>query len=139
MNRESGFQGLCGTENFGEITRRIRDNSDERAKLAFDIFVDRILQFIGAYYLKLEGVVSALIFTGGIGEKSAELRRNVLEKIKFLGFAALGEKNLKVDDAFGTEDTVEISNGEGIKVLVVKADEEQEMVKQLIESNFGCF
>ncbi len=63
--------------------------------MAFEIFVDRILGFIGSYYVKLEGKVDALVFAGGIGEKAALLRKRIMEKCKCLGFEIDDEKNDK--------------------------------------------
>lgn len=55
-------------------------------KLAFDIFVDRILNYVGSYYVSLHGKVDALVFAGGIGEKSGLLRQRVTAESNCLGF-----------------------------------------------------
>lgn len=73
---------MTGTTDFGEIS----SSGDPKCKLAFDIFVDRILGFVGSYYVKLNGKVDALVFAGGIGEKAALLRTRVVEKCSCLGF-----------------------------------------------------
>ena len=73
---------MTGTTDFGQISA----SSDPSCKLAFDIFVDRILGFIGSYYIKLEGRVDALVFAGGIGEKGSSLRTKIVAKCKCLGF-----------------------------------------------------
>ena len=91
MNKKSGWKALTGTTDFGIIS----SSSDPRCKLAFDILVDRILGFIGSYYVKLEGKVDALVFAGGIGEKAALLRSRILEKCECLGFEIDEEKNHK--------------------------------------------
>ena len=91
MNKKSGWKALTGTTDFGAIS----SSSDPRCRLAFDILVDRILGFIGSYYVKLEGKVDALVFAGGIGEKSALLRSRILEKCKCLEFEIDDEKNNK--------------------------------------------
>ncbi|CAG8503039.1 14138_t:CDS:2 [Funneliformis caledonium] len=138
LNHDSGFKGLCGLSNFGDITKSIHEGNEnhERAKLTFDIFVNRIVNYIGSYFVELEGNISALVFTGGIGENSKELRESVTEKVECLGFPKVDkEKNEKVEGSFKKgDDVVDISNGtEGkSRVLVVETNEEKEMVNQLI-------
>jgi acetate kinase len=89
LNKKSGWKALTGTTSFGDIV----DSKDADKKLAFDLFVDRILDFVGAYYLKLGGQVDALVFAGGIGEKSAQLRQAVADKCACLGFRLDDMKN----------------------------------------------
>jgi acetate kinase len=71
--------------------------------MAFDLFADRILNYIGSYHLKLDGKVNALVFSGGIGEKSRELRNAVGQKVACLGYNALDEgRNGGADDVSGS-------------------------------------
>lgn len=91
LNTKAGWSSLIGSSDFAEITKKLDGSSDsspevENAKLAFEIFVDRILNYLGAYYLKLGGDVDALVFSGGIGEKSAELRAEAGRRCACLGF-----------------------------------------------------
>lgn len=73
----------------------------ERAKLTFDIFTNRIVNYIGSYFVELKGNLSALIFTGGIGENSKELCEAVTEKVKCLGFMNVDKnKNESVEKLF---------------------------------------
>ncbi|CAI2169602.1 4920_t:CDS:2 [Funneliformis geosporum] len=141
LNHDSGFKGLCGLSNFGDITKSIHNATEgnenqERAKLTFNIFVNRIVNYIGSYFVELEGNISALIFTGGIGENSKELRESVTDKVECLGFPKVDkEKNENVEGSFKKgDDVVEISNRTKGKsrVLVVETNEEKEMVNQLI-------
>lgn len=80
--------------------------------------------------------MSALIFTGGIGENNKELREAVAEKIKCLGFKSVDkERNKSVEELFKSgKDVVDISSGstENFRLLVIETDEEKEMVNQLI-------
>ena len=82
LNKKSGWKALTGTTDFGKIS----SSQDPACKLAFDILVDRITGFIGSYYVKLQGQVDALVFAGGIGEKGALLRTEIVEKCRCLGF-----------------------------------------------------
>lgn len=105
-------------------------------KLAFDIFVDRILSYIGHYYVSLHGNVDALVFAGGIGEKSEILRRRVGEEIRCLGFEVDEERNARE-----IEGTVQEIGKEGAKhrMLVCKTDEQFEMARHCVvdEGLFG--
>jgi acetate kinase len=82
LNQQSGWRALTGSTDFGMIS----ESGDEMCKLAFDIFVNRILGYIGSYYVKLQGEVDSLVFAGGIGEKGAKLRAAVVEGVASLGF-----------------------------------------------------
>ncbi len=108
---------MTGTTDFGKVS----SSSEPQCKLAFDVFVDRIVGFVGSYYVKLDGRVDALIFAGGIGEKSGLLRARVLEKCRCLGFELDGEKNEK---SIG-EMVVDIGkDGSKHRTLVCKTDEQ---------------
>ncbi|BFZ61359.1 hypothetical protein YB2330_002424 [Saitoella coloradoensis] len=136
LNKESGWKALCGTTDFGEITKKaFAAKPDEMCKIAFDLFVDRIIGYIGSYYVKLGGKVDALVFAGGIGEKGEELRAAVGKHVECLGFKIDESENGK---AKGKETVKEISaeggEGEGKKVLVVKTDEQGECARQLVEN-----
>lgn len=89
--------------------------------MAFEIFVDRILGFIGSYYVKLGGRVDALVFAGGIGEKGALLRARILEKAACLGFELDHEKN-----EAPVKDVVQDIGRDGArhKTLVCQTDEQ---------------
>jgi acetate kinase len=95
-------------------------------KLAFDIFVDRICDYVGSYYVKLGGQIDALVFAGGIGEKSAKLREKVVKNCKCLGFDIDGERN-----GAKVEEKVQDVGADGARhrVLVVQTDEQFEMAR----------
>ncbi|KAI0035423.1 Acetokinase family-domain-containing protein [Vararia minispora EC-137] len=123
LNKRSGWNALTGTTDFGAIIKR-RSQGDADAQLAFDLFVDRILDFVGAYFLKLSGAVDALVFSGGIGERAVDLRKVVVDQCKCLGFVLDDGKNTGVGDVEG--EVVEI----GDRVLVCRTDEQLEMARE---------
>lgn len=117
LNQHSGWRALTGSTDFGTIS----DSDDEMCKLAFDIFVDRILGYVGSYYLKLGGDIDALVFAGGVGEKGAKLRAAVVEGAASLGFKLDKAKNEKIgDDVVGDIS----SNDAKHRALVCKTDEQ---------------
>ena len=106
---------MVGTTDFGKVVQGMRDG-DERMKLVFDLLVDRIVGYIGNYFVKLGGKVDALTFSGGIGEKSEDLRKAVVGKVGCLKF--------KLDDALGSANDNRTVTRLGPNVLLIKTNEE---------------
>ncbi|WP_326679729.1 acetate kinase [Streptomyces sp. NBC_01237] len=124
LNKKSGLVGLCGDNDMREIRRRV-DEGDERAALAFDIYIHRLKKYIGAYSAVL-GRVDAVVFTAGVGENSAPVREAAV--------AGLSELGLAVDAGLNA-----VRSGEPrlispdyarVAVAVVPTDEELEIANQ---------
>lgn len=125
LNKNSGWKALTQISSFGDIVNR----KEPEKQLAFNIFVDRILDFIGAYYLKLGGQVDALVFAGGIGEKSPQLRRAVADRCSCLGFKLDDAQNFRSDEEELSKTVRSIGHGEK-HVLVCETNEQFEMAYQ---------
>ncbi|KAI0391612.1 Acetokinase family-domain-containing protein [Xylariaceae sp. FL0594] len=98
LNKESGWRALTGTTDFGHIASNAgagAEASDKACRLAFDLFVNRVCGYVGSYYVALRGHVDALVFAGGIGERSDALRRAVVDQAGCLGFSLDDEANRK--------------------------------------------
>jgi acetate kinase len=110
LNKEGGFKALADTGDFAEIVKK-RDQ-DEKCKLAFDVFVDRIVGFLGSYAFKLSqfGSVDALVFSGGIGEASPELRSALAEKLQNTSLAMSPGKEASKEKVVVTRMTEESQN-----------------------------
>lgn len=130
LNKKSGWKALTGTTSFGDIA----SSSEPDKKLAFDIFVDRILDFVGAYYLKLGGDVDALVFAGGVGEKGAKLREAVAQKSRCLGFELDNAKNQSTDESELSKPVRSIGSSKK-QILVCKTDEQYEMAYQCMRDD----
>lgn len=147
LNKESGWKALAGTSDFKVIAERWErakegggGKEEDGARLAFEMLVDRVLGYVGSYLLKLGGAqnVDALVFSGGIGERSVQLRDAVLEKCKCVGFGLDREKNSKAGDVEGV--VVKIGEGtEGMKSLVCRTDEQLEMARECSLRDEGSF
>ncbi|KAJ6630944.1 Acetokinase family-domain-containing protein [Mycena sp. CBHHK59/15] len=126
LNTQAGWKALTGTTDFARITTRA-DAGDADARLAFDLFADRVLNYVGSYHLKLGGVVDALVFSGGIGEHSAELRALIGARVRCLGYPALDEeRNGQVDKVEGVVvDVGPAGSGETEKRMLVCRTDEQ--------------
>lgn len=130
LNKQSGWKVLTGTTDFSQIA--VPKPPTPEHQLAFDILVDRIIGYLGSYYLKLNGQIDAVVFAGGIGERSALLRKTIIEKAACLGFAIDEAAN---ERGPGDEEVVlDISKtgGKGPRVLVCQTDEQYEMAH-------GCY
>ncbi|MFJ3444121.1 acetate kinase [Streptomyces sp. NPDC086081] len=124
LNKKSGLIGLCGDNDMREIRRRV-DAGDERAELAFDIYIHRLKKYIGAYYAVL-GRVDAIAFTAGVGENAAPVRQAALAGLEELGIAVDGERNA----VRGDEARLISPEGARVAVAVVPTDEELEIATQ---------
>lgn len=119
LNRKSGWLALTGTSDFAKIAD---PDAPDTHKLAFNIFVDRVVGYIGNYYVKLDGRVDALVFAGGIGEKSVYLRKIVTQKVACLGFTLDDKKNQGAADG---SDIMDIgSDGKTPQTIVCETDED---------------
>ncbi|MBT2386742.1 acetate kinase [Streptomyces sp. ISL-11] len=124
LNKKSGLIGLCGDNDMREIRRRI-DAGDERAALAFDIYVHRLKKYIGAYYAVL-GRVDAIAFTAGVGENAAPVREAAVAGLEGLGLAVDAGRNAVRAD----EPRLISPDSARVAVAVVPTDEELEIATQ---------
>jgi acetate kinase len=118
LNQESGLIGISGvSSDMRNILAAVKQSND-RARLAFDIFVHRLQAAIGAMSVALGGL-DALVFTAGVGENSAEVRAAACEKLEFLG--------LKIDPALNEKPALDcdiaIADSRA-RILVIRAEED---------------
>lgn len=92
LNKKSGVLGISGlSSDFRDLELAIKEG-DERAKLAIDVFVNRVKKYIGAYIAEMCGL-DCLVFTAGIGENSAFLRSQICDGLECLGITLDEELN----------------------------------------------
>ena len=84
LNKRSGLRGISGTSSDMREIQDAMEQGNELAQLAFDMFVHRLQSGIGSMAAVLGGM-DALIFTGGIGEHSVEVREKTCANMEFLG------------------------------------------------------
>ncbi|MDR1630426.1 MAG: acetate kinase [Oscillospiraceae bacterium] len=120
LNKKSGVLGISGISNDDRDVKAAALEGNARAKLARDIQWYQIRKFIGSYVAAMQGV-DAIVFTGGIGENTFDLRADVCEKLAFLGIAldaAANEKTIR-----GAEGAITAPDSP-IKVFVIPTNEE---------------
>ncbi|HEY8436395.1 MAG TPA: acetate kinase [Haloplasmataceae bacterium] len=118
LNKDSGLQGISGiSSDMRDILESMKAN-DERAIRAFNLFVKRICDFIGSYFIELGGL-DAIVFTAGIGENSAETREAIVRRLGALGI----ELDPEANQIRGKEAVISTPDSK-VKVFVIPTNEE---------------
>ncbi len=127
INKHSGLQGISGVSNdMREIeSEALAGNS--RASLALDMFCYRVKKYIGAYAAAMDGI-DGVVFTGGIGENSIEVRRRSIEGLEFLGLEIDPAKNR----AKGSDERF-IDKSSPARVMVIPTNEELVIARDTLE------
>jgi acetate kinase len=135
LNNQSGLLGISGlTNDMRELIAESEENDDRRAQLAIEIFCYRASKYIGAFLAATNGT-DAIIFTGGIGENSAKIRKMICERLGFAGVVLDDNANLKQID--GAEGSIS-SDKSTIAVYIVPTNEELLIARdtvRLVESS----
>jgi len=97
LNKKSGLLGICGFNDNRDVEKAI-ERGDKNARLALDMYVDRIDRYIAEYYLELGGEVDAIVFTAGVLENGATTRAAIIEALAPLGIKI----NHEVNDAIAS-------------------------------------
>lgn len=118
MNKKSGVLGLTGLSSDMRDIDNAYDAGNERAILARDLYNNRIKKFVGSYAAEMGGV-DLIVFTGGVGENSKELREQVCQGLEFMGVEFDPSKN----NVRG-EDTILSKEGSKVKVAIIATNEE---------------
>lgn len=93
LNKQSGLLGISGlTDDMRELLDEAHENNDRRARLAVEMFCYRVRKYIGAYLAAMNGA-DAIVFTGGIGENSQEVRAAICDGLSWLGIEIEQERN----------------------------------------------
>lgn len=128
LNKKSGLLGISGCSSDMRQVLEAAESGDTRAKTAVDIYVHRVIKYIGAYVSVLDGA-DAVVFTAGIGEYSPDIRKRIMDRLSWLGIKPDGKMNQKA-----VAQKILISKkGSRTSVLVIPTDEEQEIAKQTFE------
>lgn len=137
LNKKSGLLGLSGvSQDFRDVEKAAGEGND-RARLAIEVFVHRVKKYVGAYAAVLGGA-DAIVFTGGIGENSATVRRAVCEGLLYMGVALDDAKNNAARPREAGGGVLDVSQHRApTKVLVVATDEERMIAREVVRSIAG--
>ena len=131
LNKKSGLLGLSGISSDMREILKAADEGNHRALLALKAYCYRVRKYIGAYVASMGGL-DAVIFTGGIGQGSAEVRALALQGLERMGLRLDDERNR---DARGFDEVCRISTDESkVTVLVVPTDEERMMAREALRA-----
>ncbi len=121
LNKQSGLLGISGlTNDMRELLAEAKENNDRRAKLAIEIFCYRASKYIGSYLAAMNGA-DAIIFAGGIGENSPEIRALICENLAWAGIEIepkLNESIARASEGIISKDSARL------KVFVIPTNEE---------------
>ena len=125
MNKESGVYGVSGvSSDFRDLTEAAK-NGNERAALALDMFGYQVKKYIGSYAAAMGGI-DAVVFTAGVGEHDADVRRAATSGLEFLGIKIDNEKNNNNETDISADDAT-------VKTLVIPTNEELMIAKETLE------
>jgi acetate kinase len=123
LEHDSGLLGLAGSADMRDVVAGVR-GGDQRARLAFDVYLHRLRAGIASMTAALGGL-DVLVFTGGVGEHSPEVRSGAVDALGFLGLAVDESIN-----AVAAGDRDISTAGADVRTLVVRAREDVEIVQQ---------
>lgn len=133
LNKHSGLLGICGKNDYRDV-RELLENGNKEAKLAYDMFCQSIINNIGKYYFQIEGNLSAIVFTAGIGENAIDLRKDIINKISKVTGIELDEKsNQEIASFKDKKEGVITTPNSSIPVLVVPTNEEVMILREMRE------
>ncbi len=124
LNKQSGLKGISGvSSDMREVLSAIREGN-ERARLAFDMYIHRLRSFMGAMLATLGGV-DAIVFAGGVGEHAPSVRWGACKAFGFLGLKLDAAKNAQspADQDIATADSA-------VHVLIVQTQEDWSIAKE---------
>jgi acetate kinase len=133
MNKHSGLLGISGlTSDMRELLAEAREENDRRSELAIEIFCYRARKYIGAYLAAMNGA-DAVVFTGGIGENSPEVRARICDGLQWIGLEL--DEELNRSHTGGREGLIS-REGSRPSVYVIPTDEELLIARDTVRCVF---
>ncbi len=120
FNKKSGFLGVSGISNDSRDVLAACEKGDKRAILSNKLFIRRIADFIGQYYVRLGGA-DIIIFSAGIGENSPITRKQVIDEISEALHVEIDEK---LNETLRGKEAIISTQNSAIKVAIIPTDEE---------------
>jgi len=127
INKKSGVLGISGVSSDFRDLENAAAEGNKRAELALERFAYVVKKYIGSYVAALDGV-DAIVFTAGLGENSASMRKKICDGLTFLGIEIDDEANAKR----GEEICISTNNSK-VKVFVIPTNEELMIARDTVE------
>ncbi|MGR3741437.1 acetate/propionate family kinase [Companilactobacillus sp. DQM5] len=125
LNNKSGLLGISGVSPDMRDLLAAKDDNP-RAQLAIDIFINRLVKYVGSY-IALLGGVDAVVFTAGMGEHNPQIRQAVIDNFKYVGMKMDKERN-----ETGNGPRVISADDSKVDVLMIPTDEELMIVRDVV-------
>ncbi|MCF3973220.1 acetate/propionate family kinase [Paracoccus salsus] len=125
---ESGLKALTGSSDMRDVEKRAAEG-DAEAQLAINLYAYRARKYIGAYAAAMGGV-DAVVFTGGIGENSASMRRRICDGLEFLGLMLDEDRNRAPDLSDRAAPQLQ-AQGSRVAVIVTETAEQLMIAREL--------
>ncbi|MCL1929794.1 hypothetical protein FWF93_01525 [Candidatus Saccharibacteria bacterium] len=129
LNKQSGLLALSEKSDDLRELLKLEKQGNIRAKFAIDMWTSRVAMGIADMAVSLGGC-DAVVFTGTVGQRSAILRRRIVERLEFLGFYLKTRKNAVT---LNPKEIIDISSRSGVMVLVVPTDENLEIARRVLK------
>ena len=127
LNKKSGLLGISGFSSDMRDIIKAAGEGNEKAVRAKRMFALRVVKYIGSYFTLLHGA-DAIVFTGGVGEYSIPMRKEIVGELAALGITLDEAKNA---EAFGKRGVISTADSK-CKVLVMPTDEELMIARQVV-------
>ncbi|MGL5746340.1 MAG: acetate/propionate family kinase, partial [Weissella cibaria] len=124
LNNKSGLLGVSTLSSDMRDVEEVAD-TNEHAKLALDMFLNRVVRYLGQYTFEMGGV-DGIVFTAGIGENAANVREDIIARLKFLGI----EMDKEANNVRGVERIISTPESSAT-VLLVPTNEELEIARDV--------
>jgi len=124
LNKKSGLLGISGLSGDVRQVEQVASDGNSRAKLAWDIYIHRLVTGIGAMVAAMDGL-DVLLFTAGVGENSTTLRKAVCDRLTYLGVNIDPTKNSQPP----SDREISTANSH-VRILIVRAQEEWQIARE---------
>jgi len=133
LNTQSGLLGISGlTNDMRVLEQELKEHEDRRVRLAIQVFCYRAKKYIGAY-LACMGGADAVVFTGGIGENSPDIRGRICDGLEWFGLKIDKDRN---DRASGREGRITTDDSK-LHAFVIPTDEELLIARDTVRCVLG--
>jgi len=133
LNTQSGLLGISGlTNDMRVLQQELKEHDDRRVRIAIEVFCYRVKKYIGAYLAAMGGA-DAVVFTGGIGENSADVRSRICEGLEWFGLKVDKNRN---EQAIGKEERITTDDSK-LHVYVIPTDEELLIARDTVRCILG--
>ena len=133
LNTQSGLLGISGlTNDMRVLQAELKEHDDRRVRLAIEVFCYRARKYIGAF-LACMGGTDAVVFTGGIGENSPDIRARICDGLQWAGLTVDNDRNQQM---VGAEGKISTENSK-LLAYVIPTDEELLIARDTVRCILG--